>query len=98
MLEFEVDGLKIAATPQNIKIIDSYKIQDKKQMKQIIKKILQIVPLYITRRTLGSLVREWRCHNRFYNLGLFKSHTKDCDLEAKERLYRRFVYFFLGRF
>lgn len=98
MVEFKVKGLDVKVFPDNIKIIDSYKIQKRKDIKEAIIEILDKSTLYYTKRSIGSLVREWRCHNRFYNMGLFVSHTKDCDLEAKEALYRRFVYFFLGRF
>ena len=98
MVEFEVKGLTVQAFPNNIKVINSYKLTKRKEIKEAVIEILEKAPLYYTRRSINSLVREWRCHNRFYKLGLFTSHTKDCDLEAKEALYRRFCYFFLGRF
>lgn len=98
MVEFKVKGLDVKVFPDNIKIIDSYKIQKRKDIKEAILEILEKGCLYNTKRSIGSLVREWKCHNRFYNMGLFIPYTKDCDLEAKEALYRRFIYFFLGRF
>ena len=33
-------------------------------------------------RSVNSYVREWRGHNRLYNKGLFRSHTKEVDLEG----------------
>lgn len=98
MIEFEVKGLKIQSFPDNIKIIDSYKIKDKKLIKEAVIEILEKAPMYFSNRTVRSLVREWKAHNRLYEWGLFVSHTKDCDLEAKESLFKRFFYFFLGRF
>ena len=32
-------------------------------------------------RTATSYIYEIKAHNRLYKLGLFKKHTKDCDLE-----------------
>ena len=98
MVEFEVKGLNVQVFPNNIKIIDSYKIKTKKEMKEFLLEVLKKATIYKTRRTMGSLLREWKCHNRFYDKGLFISHTKDCDLESNEALYRRFFYFFFGRF
>jgi hypothetical protein len=67
-------------------------------MKEILKDILEAAPLYNNKRSINSLVREWKCHNMAYNRGLFITHTKDCDLESNEAMYRRIIYFFLGRF
>ena len=98
MVEFEVKGLKVQVSPENIRIFDSYKIKTKKEIESFLKEVFEKAPIYKTKRTMGSLIREWKCHNRFYNKGLFISHTKDCDLESKEALYRKFFYFFFGRF
>lgn len=98
MVEFEVKGLNVQVSPENIRIVDSYKIKTKKEMENFLKEVFEKAPIYKTKRKMGSLIREWKCHNRFYNKGLFISHTKDCDLESNETLYRRFFYFFFGRF
>ena len=98
MVEFEVKGLIVQVFPNNIKIINSYKIKTKKEMESFLEEVFEKAPIYKTKRKMGSLIREWKCHNRFYDKGLFISHTKDCDLESNEALYRRFFYFFFGRF
>lgn len=98
MVEFEVKGLDVQVYPNNIKVIDSFKIEKKKEIREAVIEILEKGSLYYTKRSIGSMVREWKFHNRLYKLGLFISHTKDCDLEANEALYRRFIYFFFGKF
>ena len=98
MIEFEVKGLNVQVSPENIKVVDSYKIKTKKEMKEFLLEVFKKATIYKTRRTMGSLLREWKCHNRFYKKGILISRTKDCDLESKEALYRRFFYFFFGRF
>lgn len=81
----------------NIKIIDAYKIRHKKDMRLILK-LFKINTAYYSRRTIKSWIKEWKTHNRLYKLGLFKSHTKDCDLEENEKWYRLLTYQILGRF
>lgn len=98
MIEFEVKKLKVQVFPKNIKVIDSYKIETRKEMREFLTETLEKAPLYYKRRSINSLIREWKTHNRFYKLGLFVSHTKDCDFESDEALYRRLFYFFFGRF
>lgn len=97
-MQFTVRNLVVRVSSNNIKIIDSYKLNNKKEMKSVIEEVLNKTPLYHQTRSVKALVREWRSHNILYKLGLFKTHTKDCDLESNEKLHRRFVYFFLGRF
>ena len=46
-------------------------------------------------RDLESQVREWRVHNLFYNLHVFRSRTKDVDLELHQSWMREvFCWFF----
>lgn len=49
-------------------------------------------------RDLKSMVCEWRSHNLFYYLHIFRSRTKDVDLERRQSWWRevfcRVVSFF----
>lgn len=77
----------------NIKIIDSYLVTDKKRMIEY----LDQLPLEKVNRSFKSCLNEWIAHNRLYNLGLFKNHTSDCDLTQDESLFRRACYWILSR-
>lgn len=79
---------------QNIKIINSFLINDKNEMK----KYLKTLPLEKVDRTLKSCLNEWIAHNRMYKLGLFKNHSIDCDLTKNESKFRRLCYWLLSRF
>ena len=77
----------------NIKIIDSYLVTDKKRMTEYLKQL----PLEKVNRNFNSCLNEWIAHNRLYKLGLFKKHTQDCDLSQDESLFRRICYWILSR-
>ena len=67
----------------DMKVLDSYKIANKKQQKEI----AQLMINYNTQnpvnpawsRTLDSLVEEWRLHNFAYTFGYKRDRTGDCD-------------------
>lgn len=77
-------------------IRDAYTITDKKEMEKILVEALLEAKIYKTKRSLKNLKREWISHNRMYKLHLFRSHTKDCDFESKQKLWVKIVYFIWG--
>ena len=77
----------------NIKIINSYKITNKRLMKLY----LYCMPLNKVNRSFESCLNEWIAHNRLYKLGLFKERCKDCDLTMNESIFRRICYWLLSR-
>ena len=58
MVEFEVNGLNVQVAPENIRIVDSYKIKTKKEMENFLKEVFEKAPIYKTKRTMWSLIRE----------------------------------------
>ena len=81
----------------NIRIKDSYKIKNKAMMKLILQIFLMRTEFKYT-RTIKSWIKEWKTHNKLYKLGLFRKHTKDCDLEEDEKIHRLIAYEILGIF
>lgn len=87
----------ITFTKDNTHVEDSYKSTD-----------IGLEVCYIIReryvrglpqtRTFDSYVREWKAHNRLYKLGLFRSHTKDVDLEEPSNIFKEFIWLILGGF
>ncbi len=80
---------------KDIKIINSYKIKTEREMIAILKTFKNRTG-FQSKRTLKSWIKEWKAHNRLYKLGLFKSHTIDCDLEENEKWWRLLAYQILG--
>lgn len=96
MIEISYNNVKIKykynVKTRNIKLIDSYKINDKKIMMGIIKQL----PLILVNRSEKSCLREWVAHNRLYKLGLYKKDCVDTDFTMNESLFRRICYWFLS--
>ena len=77
-----VDGVtyEYTYTDDNIHIDDSCKIS-KRYMESALSAIEAAHPvLSVWRRSPKSLKREWATHNLLYRLGLWKSRTRDVDL------------------
>ncbi len=95
MKEITINGVKIKYNRKGVSIINSYKVTKTEDM-IIILRLFKLKTYYKSRRTLKSWIKEWKAHNRLYKLGLFRSHTKDCDLEENEKWWRLLAYQFLG--
>jgi len=90
--------MKITPTRNNTHIEDSYEIKLAKSMKNIVEEIIftrEARMLPVT-RSVNSYVREWKGHNRLYRLGLFRKHTKDCDLNENNSIFEELLWFILG--
>lgn len=87
--------MKITYTEDNTHVEDSYKATNISLEVGYItrERYLRHLP---TTRTFESYVREWKGHNRLYKLGLFRSHTKDVDLNEKQKPYEEIVWLILG--
>lgn len=86
---------RIVYTNNNTKIYDSYTYNN---ISSLVKEILQErleKDLPIT-RSMISYAREIKAHNRLYKLGLFRSHTKDCDCEENIVKWKEIVYSIIG--
>lgn len=58
------------------------------------KRQLKKLPL---KRDTYSYMYEIKAHNRLYNLGLFRSHTKDTDLEENIKKWKEILFRIIGR-
>ncbi len=87
-------------TIDNTRIMDSCLIKSKQAMRDYLTKVRETVApeMAVCRRDIESQVREWRAHNFFYHIHVFRNRTHDVDLELKQTWYRelfcRIVSFF----
>lgn len=93
---------KYTVTKDNIHIKDSYKIVRKEDM---IRVLSEIQADYITDHNdyfffhipFKGMIDEWRTHNLLYDLHIFRSHTKDVDIN-KHKWHIRVLYAILSLF
>ena len=87
-------------TPYNTHILDSCMVWSKAEMRDFLERVRQrsSPEMAVCQRDMESMVHEWRSHNFFYWLHVFRSRTKDVDLELQQTWYRelfcRVVSFF----
>lgn len=84
-MKTSVNNHIINITQNNICIENSYTVTSIDEMKVILANLHSNINLYkwcniFKVRSYFSLINEWRAHNLLYSLGLFKSRTKDVDL------------------
>ena len=74
----------------NTHILDSHLVKTKAEMRDYLQRLrdLGVTQMAVCQRDVESMVREWRSHNFFYNLHVFRSRTGDVDLELKQTWWR----------
>ena len=77
-------------TETNTHIKDSCLVKSKEDIRQYLQAVRDEASpeMAVCQRDLESMVREWRSHNLFYNFHVFRSRTKDVDLELKQAWWR----------
>ena len=88
--------MMISYSENNTHVEDSYKIIDIDLVVSYIMGERFIKNLPIT-RSFESYVREWKGHNNLYNIGLFRSHTKDVDLNENNSIIEEVIWLIIGR-
>lgn len=82
-------------------VYSGYKTISIKEMKHIINynKEMFIGNNYsIHKRSMFSIIIEWRAHNLLYDLHIYRSRTKDVDIEYPIKWYKVVGYFILSVF
>jgi len=97
-----MDISNATTTPTNTHINDSYIIRSKAAMREYLSTLRELYgpEMAVSKRNLESQLREWRSHNLFYHIHIFRSRTKDVDLELHQTWWRElfcrvvdFLYF-----
>ena len=95
-----MDPTNATTTPTNTHIVDSCLVTSKEDIRAYLQKLRDASSpeMAVNQRDMESQVREWRSHNFFYKFHVFRSRTKDVDLELKQNwlreLFCRVVSFF----
>lgn len=95
-----IDVANAIISTTNTHILDSFSVKSKEDMRRYLQavKAQTTSDMAVCQRDVESMVREWRAHNFFYLIHVFRSRTKDVDLELCQPWYRelfcRVVSFF----
>ena len=81
----------------NIHVYNSYVVFSEKTKKDFLRHLLDTVDGLSETRTLKSMLDEWKAHNALYQRNMFKAHTKELDLEFKQKWYHRVIYWLIAR-
>lgn len=89
--------LVVTVSENNINIRDSYTVIEREKMREVLYAIQHLHPECNSfKRTYEQMISEWRTHNRFYHWGLFKSHTRDVDINYPVKWYIQLFYNIFG--
>lgn len=85
-----MDTTNAITTPTNTHVMDSCSIKSKEDIRQYLANVRATATpeMAVCQRDMESQVREWRAHNFFYAIHVFRSRTKDVDLELKQTWWR----------
>lgn len=97
-------GYIINAVENNTNINYSYDIKHIKDMRNCLKyckdyllsKNINNYAIY--KRSIFSMINEWRAHNLLYSLNIQKNRTRHVDLEYPIKWYKQVAYFILSCF
>lgn len=84
--------IEVVWSENNIHIVDSYLVDDIRGAVGFLRNVGSNEVL--SHRSDYSLCCEWAVHNFLYRIGLFRSHTKDVDLNYPCRM--EWLYIILG--
>lgn len=76
-------------------IHESHKVRTLRDMKRLLQdiRLTNADKNYnILQRTDRNIIDEWRVHNLFYDMHVFRLHTRTVDLESPQRWYFRIAY------
>ena len=89
-----MESVEVFVSDNNIRIENGYLVRGR-DFGFVLNRIREDNPNEVTaNRSNYSLSCEWAVHNALYKLGLFRSHTKDVDLNYPCRL--EWLYIVLG--
>lgn len=79
----------------NTRIYNSARIYSRDSMKIVLQELRNSANSWnyaICKMSVSKLIHEWRVHNLFYKLHLFRSHTHDVDLNLNKPWFADMMY------
>lgn len=74
IIRYNGESYKVNVSEGNTYILDSYRVKSKRDMDNILHMIIYAAwagkPMAIHRRSVSSMIKEWRVHNLLYSLNI----------------------------
>jgi hypothetical protein len=100
---FEGKVVKVTLSDTNTNIENSYRFKSISIMKDILNwikaaSIVSSTERAISKRSMFSMINEWRVHNLLYSFGIKRDRTKSVDLDINQPWYMKLAYTVLSPF
>ena len=96
MEETKIKGLKIIYSQNYMKIENTYQITNIEKIEQILQEAISKPTIYLTKRKIKSLQKEWIAHNFLYKIHICRKKNKDILFKKKNKKIISFIYFLLS--
>lgn len=98
IIEYNQYIIKVHLTEDNTSIIDSYRVKSISDMINVLKEIRKIYDesYAIHKRSIFSMVNEWRAHNLLYSLHIKRDRTGSVDLNIGQNICMKIAYTILS--
>lgn len=103
IIRYKDRSFKVNISKDNTCILDSYTVYSIKDMIGILyeiqdKALEEAELMAVHKRTVLSMVNEWRVHNLLYSLNIQRHRTKNVDLDINQPWYMKIIYTILSPF
>lgn len=100
IIEYNQYIINVHLTEDNTSIIDSYRVKSISDMVSVLKKIRNTCDnsYAIYKRSIFSMVNEWRVHNLLYFLHIKRNRTGTVDLNINQSIWAKIAYTLLSVF
>ena len=98
IIEYNKYIINAHLTEDNTFIIDSYRVKSISNMINILKEIRKTCDksYAIHKRSIFSMINEWRVHNLLYSLHIKRDRTGSVDLNIKQNICMKIAYTILS--
>lgn len=98
IIEYNQYIIKAHLTEDNTSIIDSYRVKSISDMIDVLKEIRKTCDesYAIHKRSIFSMVNEWRAHNLLYSLHIKRDRTGSVDLNIGQNIGMKIAYLILS--
>ena len=94
--QMKIRGIEITCYSDKIKIKKTYIINDKEKMEMILSEVLHRTEIFLLRRNMKSLIKEWKYHNRLYKMHIFRNYNKNITFKNTQSKWCKFMCAILG--